>query len=154
MDGQLDSAEQQLKLMQVIEKFAETRTTEKSGRMHGLETVEGAYCMCDSTSDAFIRFAHAAGVTLELSRYDFDLDTTICLPEGGIQSQPSPRNPDPTLYQRGKHPTAEFHRAGWHAIVETPEFFLDFTARQYHHEACYPHIISKKLAAAAAAGGD
>jgi hypothetical protein len=149
MDGQFDKAEQKLKLMKAIEKFAETRRA-------NLDTPGGAYCMCDSTSDAFIRFAQEeCDLTIELNRYDFDLDT-ITVGGDRIVAVPSPRNPDPTLYQRGKHPVAEFHRAGWHAIVETPEFYLDFTARQYHQDACYPHIISKQLTkqlAAAAAGG-
>ena len=153
MYNTLDQAEKQLRLMQVIEKFAETRTTKGSGRMHGLETVEGAHGMCDSTSDAFISFAREHG-WYDLQRYDFDLDIIACLPEGVIVSKPHPRNPDPSLYQRGKHPVAEFHRAGWHAIVEAPEFFIDFTARQYHQDACYPHLIAKTLAAAAAAGGE
>ena len=116
----------------LIEEFAEMKVKERR-----LDTPLGAYLMCDRISDAFIEFALSRGFT-QFQRYDFDLVT-------------SNHNPDPTVYQCGKHPVEDFCRAGWHAIVEATDFYLDFTVRQYHHEAAYPYIIAKK--AAAAAGG-
>lgn len=132
-----------MELSEAIFQFAESRRQR-------LDTPSGAYCMCDSTSDAFIRWARDNGVTVELNRYDFDLNYGGV--EGGIWvSKPHPRNPDPTLYQTGKHDMEVFMCAGWHSIVETPHFFVDFTARQYHSAACYPHIIAKKVAEVSAA---
>jgi hypothetical protein len=128
--------------MECIEKFAAVRRSDSQNNIFqgaGLDTPEGAYCMCDSTSDAFIRFAQAAGYTGKLKRYDFDCD--------------SARNPDPSLYQRGQHPSANYRRSSWHAIVETEEFLLDFTAKQYHHDACYPHITSREVAGIPKFGG-
>lgn len=152
------------KLKAAIEKFADSRKDR-------LTTPNGAYCMCDSTSDAFIRFAVAEGVTVPLARYDFELTDWIIDKDGVGHTIDHPRNPDPTLYQRGQHPAAQFRRAGWHAIVDAGDILIDFTARQYHQDACYPHITSKALlattphvdaddthadiiAAAAAAGGN
>jgi hypothetical protein len=124
--------------------------------------------MCDTTSDAFIRYAREHDVTEHLSRYDFYVtEGGIGKDDGTIEWVPSPRNPDSTLYARGSHDTENYYKSDWHAIVETPEFFLDFTAKQYHSTACYPHIINKAVklgcaidselnqirAAAAAAGG-
>lgn len=141
-------------LMDIIAKFAASRHSGSSGEgsfyREGLDTPLGAYCMCDTTSSAFIRFAKAAGYMGRLDRYDFDIATE--------------RNPDPTLYARGRHDACEYNKASWHSIVETEHFLLDFTAKQYHSNASYPHIISHAVAgipkfngdfaAAAAAGGD
>jgi hypothetical protein len=126
-------------LMEIIEKFAESRRAR-------LDTPEGAYCMCDATSDAFVRFAHAAGYEGELKAYTFDSEVERLVDSNTWVWEPSPRNPDPTLYRRGKHASADFTCCNWHCVVETPEFFVDFTARQYHSNACYPHIISKCVA--------
>ncbi len=119
----------------IIERFAASRSSASSTKSsfsgYGLDTPMGAYLMCDVTSDAFIRFAAQEGYTGLLQRYSFDVD--------------SARNPDPTLYCRGRHDSDLFYLAGWHVIVETPEFFIDFTAKQYHTQACYPHIISRKI---------
>jgi hypothetical protein len=112
-------------LKSLITTFADTRR-------HMLDNPWGAYCMCDSTSTAFIRFAREAGYTGRLAMYEFDIH--------------SERNPDPTLYQVGQHPTEGYRRARWHCIVETEEFLLDFTAKQYHHEVGYPYLISRKVA--------
>jgi hypothetical protein len=158
-----------MELLEAIRTFAESRRTAGdyfSG--DGLDTAKGAYCRCDSTSDAFICYAREHDVTEHLSRYDFNVTERIGKDDGTIERDvPSPRNPDPTLYARGSHDTENYYKSGWHAIVETPEFFLDFTAKQYHSTACYPHIINKAVklgcaidselnqirAAAAAAGG-
>jgi hypothetical protein len=128
----------------IIEKFAASRGSDRSAATssygyadhtlsyrHALDTPQGAYLMCDATSDAFIYFAAQEGYTGLLQRYSFDVD--------------SARNPDPTLYCRGRHDSDLFYLAGWHVIVETPEFLIDFTAKQFHTQACYPHIISRKI---------
>jgi hypothetical protein len=118
-------------LMTCIQKFADLRRSDGGSPIYegnGLDTPKGAYCRCDRTSDAFITFAKAAGYNGRLERYDFTLGDA--------------RNPDPTLYQLGQHPTEVYRRSSWHAIVETEYFLLDFTAKQYHQDACYPHIIS------------
>lgn len=135
------------RLQRAMEEFAKTRDSVSGFQAYrgcGLDTVEGAYGMRDTTSHAFIAFAKAAGVEVPLNAYEFDVA--------------SGANPDTTLYRTGQHPTAEYRRAGWHCIVEAPDFFIDFTARQYHQDACYPHIISKNLigqsAKGAAAGGE
>ena len=138
-------------LMEIIEKFAETRSSngaapESHFRGRGLDTPAGAYCMCDSTSDAFITFARAAGYDGRLARYDFNIDISSRNDAGVREYSYDSRNPDPTLYTRGQHDTANFAKAGWHTIVETEEFLLDFTAKQYHSQACYPHIISRAVA--------
>lgn len=135
-------------LQALVNEFAESRRER-------LDTPDGAYCMCDSTSDAFIRFARERNNALYLRRYDFDLNDFLPVVDpvtGDLTERPHPRNPDPSLYQTGQHPVAVFHRAGWHAIVEADDCLIDFTARQYHHEAAYPTIIQKKAAAAAAGG--
>jgi hypothetical protein len=129
------------KLQEVIEKFADMRRSDGGSYIFqgsGLDTPEGAYCMCDATSDAFIKFARENGYTGRLERYDFDVYTL--------------RNPDTSLYRSGQHDAAKWHCASWHAIVETEEFLIDFTAKQYHSQACYPHIISRKIAGIAVFG--
>jgi hypothetical protein len=144
-------------LLKLIEQFAATRRTGCHGtasyRDEGLDTAKGAYCMCDSTSDAFIRYAHEQGYTGRLERYDFNLDEWV-EEASGSRWVPHTRNPDPTLYSRGMHDREQFNKSGWHAIVDTDYFFVDFTAKQYHTDACYPHIINHQIAAAAAAGGN
>jgi len=141
-------------LMQIIKTFADTRHSANSeryqGEMEGLDTPAGAYCMCDSTSDAFITFARAVGYQGELGRYDFVIYSHGTSPYSVGENV----NPDPTLYSLGTHDSVNFAKSSWHAIVKTEHFFVDFTARQYHTDACYPHIISLNLAAAAAAGGN
>lgn len=131
-------------LQKLVNEFAESRRAR-------LDTPDGAYCMCDSTSDAFILFARERNGAI-LCRYDFELDDWVVDKNGVGQTIVNPRNPKPELYQRGKHPVAEFHRAGWHAIVDAGDCLIDFTARQYHQDAEYPTIIAKKAAAAAAGG--
>jgi len=143
-------------LLKLIEQFAATRHSDVGGvraNGQGLDTAQGAYCMCDTTSDAFIRYAHEQGYTGRLARYDFNLDEWVQDADGS-RLVPHTRNPDPTLYSRGMHDREQFNKSGWHAIVDTEFFFLDFTAKQYHTDACYPHIISHQIAAAAAAGGN
>jgi hypothetical protein len=136
-------------LMKLIEKFAESRHSKNcEPGLYGLDTPDGAYCMCDSTSDAFIRFARTEGYQGELSRYDFSI-----YPHG-VDYAFGQHNPDPTLYSLGKHDSAAYNKSSWHAIVKTSYFYVDFTAKQYHTDACFPHIISLNLAAAAAAGGN
>jgi|ERR1039458_264386 hypothetical protein len=134
-------------LLEIIEKFAAQRHSEtapehSSFRRQGLETPDGAYCMCDSTSYAFIQFARGEGYVGSLMQYCFH-----------IFSNSEKGNPDPTLYCIGMHDTATYRKAPWHMIVETPDFFIDFTARQYHSKACYPHIISKNIKSFAATEG-
>ena len=83
-----------MELSEAIFQFAESRRQR-------LDTPLGAYCMCDSTSDAFIRWARDNGVTVELNRYDFDLNDGDF--EGDIWvSKPHPRNPDPDPVSDGQ----------------------------------------------------
>jgi len=107
-----------------------------------LETPEGAYLKCDQMAYAFIRFAQDNGVEEYLQTYEF-------LVTEGWTSSP---NPDPKTYQLRKHDTASFSTADWHCIVEAPDFFIDFTGRQYLSTVNYPHIIQKEKAAGAAGG--
>jgi hypothetical protein len=117
-------------LAEVIETFADSRRT--GFGLEGLDTPLGAYLMCDAMSDAFIRFAAAAGYTGKLKRYDFH-----CSDER--------RNPDPSLYKQVMHDTMDdIQCCNGHVIVETEEFFIDFTAKQYHSQACYPHITVRR----------
>ena len=44
-------------------------------------------------------------------------------------------------------------KSDFHCVVETPELYIDFTARQYTKTAPYPHIIRKDVRRAATAGG-
>jgi hypothetical protein len=116
-------------------------------------TAEGAAWQCDKASTDFLVLCGFHRVPELVNDYSFVVDGT---------SAYGPRpNPDPMFYKRQRHDTlTETDRYGteqpvitssWHMIVETPDFWIDFTAKQYYSEAEYPKFIMKH--AAAAAGG-
>jgi len=64
-------------------------------------------------------------------------------------------NPAPEAYPLGHHDTGDWDNCPGHTFVSTPNFFVDFTARQYRSTNPYPLIIPKcvALVKTAKAGG-
>jgi len=92
-----------------------------------------AYCQCEYATSLFLALCKKHGIT-ETRRY------TFCLCDKN--------NPDPDMFppEAGKGSVKNEsgkYMADWHCIVETPEFLIDFTARQYKASAPYPFIIPK-----------
>lgn len=104
---------------------------------------EGAHLMCDRVSAQFVGFCLRNQIDCAHT-YSFDV-----FPQCDDFAAPHP-NPDPQFYVAGPHDTHPWKVASWHCIVETPEFFIDFTARQYRSTCAFPLIIPKKATAAAA----
>jgi len=101
-----------------------------------------AYCQCESASELFIALCNEHGIT-GINKYTFCLYN-----KATFRSRCDKDNPDPDMFppQAGTHVEtneAGQHMADWHCIVETPEFLIDFTARQYRASAPYPFIIPK-----------
>jgi hypothetical protein len=109
-----------------------------------LSDPDGAYLMCDRVSAAFVGFCLQNQIE---SARTYGFDVVPC-----YDFDDSNPNPDPEFYVNGLHDTHHWRVAVWHCIVETPEFFVDFTARQYRSTCAFPLIIPKKAAAAAAGG--
>lgn len=102
-------------------------------------TQRGALHQCDAASHLFVEFLviNMIAHTNEAVAFDFYLD--------GMPR----KNPDPEMYCLGENESGHL-RSSWHCIVETKNFFIDWTARQYHQHADFPLIIQKKADAAAA----
>jgi len=114
---------------------------------------ETAFYQCDTASNIFLEWLEKQGLKKAFQaepyafyinrysdsrRWDRTLEPELQQPAGG----PSRSNPDPKMYTGGSNEMGT-PRADWHYIVETPECFIDWTARQYFADAPYPHIILK-----------
>jgi hypothetical protein len=108
-------------LLQAIRQFTKD--------MSHLRDPKRCWCLCDYTSEQFIRFCQRLEVPAKLKTYAFELESV--------------RNPAPWVYQLGLHPIVQDSVCDWHCIVEAPDFYIDFTVRQYKHTAQHPLIIRK-----------
>lgn len=116
----------------------------------------GAYMECCTASWAFLDWlGDSAREALGAREYTF-----YCTPEeqelAARENRKERDNPKPDFYLAGgvKNDVMQAHQAPWHCIVETADFYIDFTGRQYFSTCAYPLIIPKQnyLAMAAAAG--
>ena len=106
-------------------------------------TQEGAYMECCSATQDFLNWLGVeACVTLGADRHEFYCTEAI--------------NPKPDFFvgRNQMNDKMGARQAPWHCIVQTADFYIDFTGRQYFSTCAYPLIIPKAnyLAMAASAG--
>ena len=90
--------------------------------------------MCVHATQMFLEFLQLEGFKWDESgvqMYSFDIDSS--------------RNPDPVTFASGSNESGR-HRAPWHCIAETPDSFIDWTARQYTEKAPFPYVLPKTKA--------
>lgn len=116
----------------------------------------GALYQCDWATQDFIGWLKDNYPTLakwhKVREYTFYISEKYSRKYGDTLRKSGVFNPDPALYCEGKNENGD-RKSEWHCIVETKDFYIDFTARQYTKEAAYPHIISKRQLVMAATAG-
>jgi hypothetical protein len=134
-------------LMAAVKEF-------KLQHKHEWATQKGALYMCDTASPMFVKFLREAGLAdlVHAKTYSFFVGKRVAQPctgcayENGvcrIDCEDRHHNPDPSIFITGSNEMGS-SRADWHQIVETDDFYIDWTARQYVENAPFPHIIPKR----------
>ncbi len=113
------------------------------------ETQAGAFLQCDTASLKFLEWLSAKDkMRLDIDWYYFD-----CRGEG---HEGDGYNPKPDFYVGSgtRNDQMGERQSDGHCILANPDFFVDFTARQYWSTAAYPLLIPRAgyLSMSAAAG--
>ena len=115
-------------------------------------TQEGAYMECCGATQDFLNWLGVdACVTLGADRHEF-----YCTEQDRIINRSEAINPKPDFFIGWSQMNDKMgaRQAPGHCIVQTADFYIDFTGRQYFSTCAYPLIIPKTnyLAMAASAG--
>jgi len=115
-------------------------------------TQEGAYMECCGATKDFLHWLGAeACIALGARAHEF-----YCTEQDRIISRSEAINPKPDFFvgRNQMNDKMGARQAPWHCIVQTADFYIDFTGRQYFSTCAYPLIIPKAnyLAMAATAG--
>jgi hypothetical protein len=115
-------------------------------------TQEGAYMECCAATKDFLHWLGAeACIALGAKSHEF-----YCTEQDRISNRSEEINPKPDFFigPSQMNDKMGLRQAPWHCIVQTADFYIDFTGRQYFSTCAYPLIIPKAnyLAMAASAG--